>query len=292
MKSEPTINQIKWVNLLVLYLCSSHFPLHFYIQQPQGQTKPSNADLHTPSPTWGLALGHQQLLIFALRSEKPEPEPLPSTTKSIPSPALDALPYLITFAPAPTIPDLNCPSPQVWLHSLRHTSRFPSPDPPSSSISFSLAKFIAQPNPNKVLASVKQGALHKKVMSASNADRRDSVLWAFERVLVRACLDVWMLYMCVTLTQSPSTDSFQWASKAGFEVISWEPLAKATAPLEEEWHHGIQKGDSIQQARFWMTETVNDCLQAVWSQAAHVVLLNWLLSNYQDLLDFNLSNLE
>lgn len=64
------------------------FSLHDYIQQPQGQTKPSNADVESPSPIWGLALGHQQLLIFALRSEKPEPEPPPSTTKSIPSPAL------------------------------------------------------------------------------------------------------------------------------------------------------------------------------------------------------------
>lgn len=51
----------------------------------------------------------------------------------------------------------------------------------------------------------------------------------------------------------------------GFEVTSWEPLARETALLEEEWHHGIERGDSIQQARFWMTETVNDCLQAVWS---------------------------
>lgn len=49
-----------------------------------------------------------------------------------------------------------------------------------------------------------------------------------------------------------------------FEVISWEPLAKATAVLQEEWHHGTERGDSIQQARFWVTETVNECLQTVW----------------------------
>ena len=56
--------------------------------------------------------------------------------------------------------------------------------------------------------------------------------------------------------------------ETGFEVISWEPLAKATAVLEEEWHHGIGGGDSIYQARFWMTETVNECLQTVWSQGS------------------------
>lgn len=28
----------------------------------------------------------------------------------------------------------------------------------------------------------------------------------------------------------------------------------------------IERGDSIQQAHFWMTETANDCLQAVWSR--------------------------
>lgn len=41
MKSLPTINQIKWVNLLLLYLSSSIFP-HDYIQQPQGQTQLNN----------------------------------------------------------------------------------------------------------------------------------------------------------------------------------------------------------------------------------------------------------
>ena len=64
-----------------------------------------------------------------------------------------------------------------------------------------------------------------------------------------------MLCICVTMLQSPSTDSFQWAS-ADFEVISWEPLAKATGLLGEEWHHGTHRGDSIQQALFWMTETL------------------------------------
>lgn len=53
---------------------------------------------------------------------------------------------------------------------------------------------------------------------------------------------------------------FSVSYEAGFDVISWEPLAKATAVLEEEWHHGIERGDSIQQARFRMTETVNKCL--------------------------------
>ncbi len=72
-----------------------------------------------------------------------------------------------------------------------------------------------------------------------------------------------MLCMCDPVSINRQ---FSVGFEAGFEVISWEPLAKATALLEEEWHHGIERGDSIQQACFWMTETVNDCLKAVWSQ--------------------------
>lgn len=72
-----------------------------------------------------------------------------------------------------------------------------------------------------------------------------------------------MLCMCDPVSINRQ---FSVGFEAGFEVISWEPLARATALREEEWHHGIERGDSIQQARFWMTETVNDCLQAVWSQ--------------------------
>lgn len=155
---------------------------------------------------------------------------------------------------------------QVWLHSLSHSSRFPFPDPPFSSISFSLAQFIAQPNPNKALASVKQGALHKKVMSAGSADRR--TLYSEHVTMcvgprMPGCVNV--VYMCHS---DPGSIKRQFSTgfETGFEVISWEPLAKATALLEEEWHHGIEWGDSIQQARFWMTETVNDCLQTIWHQ--------------------------
>lgn len=77
-----------------------------------------------------------------------------------------------------------------------------------------------------------------------------------------ACVNV--VYVCHCDPVSINRQ-FSVGFEGGFEVISWEPLAKATALLEEEWQHGIERGDSIQQARFWMTETINDCLQAAWS---------------------------
>lgn len=77
------------------------------------------------------------------------------------------------------------------------------------------------------------------------------------------CVNV--VYVCHSDPDSINRQ-FSVGFEAAFEVISWEPSAKATALVEEEWHHRAERGDSIQRARFWMTETVNDCLQAVWSQ--------------------------
>lgn len=138
------------------------------------------------------------LPIFALSVQSQDLSQSRSTSKSIPSPALDTQPCLITFALAPTTPDLKCPSLRSGYILLVTPPGFLPPDPPFSSISFSPAQFIARPNPNKALASVKQGALHKKVMSASNADRRHSVLRAFDRV--RWCTRAWMCECCVCVS--------------------------------------------------------------------------------------------
>lgn len=77
-------------------------------------------------------------------------------------------------------------------------------------------------------------------MSAGNKDRQDSV--------VRKC------------DSDPVSINRQFSVsfEAGFEVISREPLAKARTLLEKEWHHRTERGDTIEQVCFWMTETVND----------------------------------
>ena len=75
-----------------------HHSLHNYTQQPQGQTKPNSQDLKTPSPLLGPALKPPKLPIFTLSAQCQNLSLPASTTKSIPSPALDALPRLITFA--------------------------------------------------------------------------------------------------------------------------------------------------------------------------------------------------
>lgn len=124
--------------------------------------------------------------------------PPPSTTKSIPSPALDALPCPITFALATTTPDLKCPSLRSgYILSVTLPGFLPLILPSAVLVS-GQAQLIAQPSPNKTLASVKQGALHKKVMSARNPDRRDSVLGAFERVC--RCTHARMCECCVCVS--------------------------------------------------------------------------------------------
>lgn len=150
------------------------------------------------------------------------------------------------------------PQPQLWLRSLSHSSRFPSPVPPFSSISFSPAQFIAQPSPNKALASVKQGALHKKVMSAGSGDRRDSVLCASDRV--RLCTHARMCECCVCVSLHQHTVF------TGLWCDLTRAIRQSNSLPGDEWHHGISRGDSSRQARFWMAETANDCLQTAWGQ--------------------------
>lgn len=86
-----------------------------------------------------------------------------------------------------------------------------------------LVSVAAQPNPNKAPASVKQGALHKKVMSAGGGDRRRSVRVAAH---MPGCVDV--VYVCHSGSVSINTQV-----SVGFEVISWEPLDSAGARPEE-----------------------------------------------------------
>lgn len=77
-----------------------------------------------------------------------------------------------------------------------------------------------------------------------------------------ACVNV--VYVCHSDPVSINRQ-FSVGFDEGFEVISWEPLTKATALLREEWHHGIEREVTAFSKPFWMTETVNDCLQVVWS---------------------------
>lgn len=265
MKSELTINQIKWVNLLVLYLRSSIFPSIIISNNLRAKPDLTVQTSKPLPPLWGLALKPPKLPIFALSAQSQNLSLPPSTPKSIPSPALDAEPSLITFALAPTTSDLKCPSLRSgYIHSVTAPGFLPRV-PPFSSINFSLAPSAAQPNLNKALASVKQGALHKRWCQL--AAWTDGTLCSEHvTVCVGACMPgcVNVVYMC-HFDPGSINRQFSVGFEADFEVISWELLAKATALLEEEWHHGIERGDSIQQARFWMTETVNDCSQTVWS---------------------------
>lgn len=139
------------------------------------------------------------------------------------------------------------------------------PPPPPSSISYNPAKSLAQPNPNKALASVKQGALHKRWCQL--ATQTDGTLYsehlsACVGAHMPACVNV--VYVCHSDPVSINRQ-FLVGFDEGFEVISWEPLTKATALPREEWHHGIEREVTAFSKRFWMIETVNDCLQVVWS---------------------------
>lgn len=172
------------------------------------------------------------------------------------------------------------PQPQVWLHFLRHPSRFPSPSPPFSSISFSPAQFIAQPNPNKALASVKQGALHKKVMSASNADRRDSVLRAFDRVCW--CMQAWMCECCVCVSLWPSLH--QQTVFSGLRRCLWSDLmgaiSQSNSPARRRMASWNREGWQRSTSTFsgWQKQLMT-AYKLSGATTVHFIVLNRLLSN-------------
>lgn len=129
-----------------------------------------------------LVLGDHQVAI-ALNSHSLSLSFSPSTTKSTPS--SDVKLGLITSHSTRQPQTPQCHGFKVFLRSPQSClwvfcpSSFPGLS--SSTFATSPSKVVAQPNSNKAPASAKQAALHKKkVMSAGDADRRDSVFREFE----------------------------------------------------------------------------------------------------------------
>lgn len=103
--------------------------------------------------------------------------------------------------------------------------------------------------------------------SCQLASQTDGTLY-FEHLSACRCMHACMCECCICVSLWPSLH--QQTFIGALRNRLWSDLKGAisqsnTALPEEEWDHGIERGDSIQQARFWMTETANDCLLAVWT---------------------------